>query len=91
MSEDAKKWTCEEFQAQLPDLIGTGENVADHPHLRDCELCTALLADLQTIADAARQLFPVEEPSDELWEQIESKIKSQADEADAPVPIPQPK
>jgi hypothetical protein len=82
MSEDAKRRACEEFQAQLPELIGSGENVADHPHLRDCELCRALLADLETIAEAARQLFPVEEPPDKLWEQIESKIKREAGEPD---------
>jgi hypothetical protein len=75
MTEAATKWTCEEFQAQLPDLIGSGENVTGHPHLQDCELCRALLADLETIAEAARQLFPIEEPPDDLWEQIESKIK----------------
>jgi hypothetical protein len=78
MSEDAKKWTCEEFQAQLPEIIGSGENVAEHPHVKDCELCRALLADLETIAEAARQLFPVEEPPDGLWEQIESKIKNES-------------
>jgi hypothetical protein len=82
MSEDAKRRACEEFQAQLPELIGSGENVADHPHLRDCELCRALLADLETIAEAARQLFPVEEPPDKLWEQIESKIKRETGEPD---------
>jgi hypothetical protein len=67
--------TCQEFQAHLPELIGSGENAATHPHLQDCELCRALLADLQTIADAARQLFPIEEPADGLWEQIELKMR----------------
>jgi hypothetical protein len=32
------------------------------------------LADLDAIAEAARQLFPVEEPPDALWEHIESAI-----------------
>jgi predicted anti-sigma-YlaC factor YlaD len=73
------KMTCEEFQAQLPELIGSGANAADHEHLQSCELCRALLADLETIAEAARQLFPVMEPPDKLWEQIESKIKSEGD------------
>jgi len=67
MSEDVDKMSCEAFQAQLPELIGTGGDMAAHPHLEHCELCRALLADLETIAEAARQLFPIEEPPDELW------------------------
>jgi hypothetical protein len=77
MNKVPRKMSCEEFQAQLPELIGSGENLADNDHIRTCQRCRALLADLETIAEAARQLFPVEEPSDKLWEQIESKIKSQ--------------
>jgi hypothetical protein len=49
--------------------------MAAHPHLKDCADCRALLAELQTIADAARQLFPSVEPPDELWRNIESAIK----------------
>jgi hypothetical protein len=86
MSEDVDKMSCEAFQAQLPELIGSGEDAAAHPHLERCELCRALLADLETIAEAARQLFPVEEPPDELWEHIESAIKNEeaAREEDGP-------
>ena len=75
MTEDRNKLSCAEFQAQLPELIGTGADISSHPHVQDCELCRALLADLETIAEAARQLFPVEEPPEDLWEQIESKIQ----------------
>jgi hypothetical protein len=71
------KMSCEEFQAQLPELIGSGEKVSDHDHIRTCELCRALLADLETIAEAARQLFPIVEPPDNLWEQIETRIKNE--------------
>lgn len=74
MTEDANLRECQEFQAQLPELIGAGGKAASHPHLQSCALCRALLADLETIAEAARQLFPIEEPPDELWEQIESVI-----------------
>jgi hypothetical protein len=74
MSESANKLPCAEFQAQLPDLISCGENVADHPHLRSCKLCRALLADLDAIAQAARELFPIVEPADAHWEHIESAI-----------------
>lgn len=78
MTDFDSKLTCAAFQAQLPDLIGSGKDASADPHVQSCELCRSLLADLETIAAAARQLFPVEEPPDELWEQIESKIKSDA-------------
>ena len=54
MTGDPGKMSCAEFQAQLPELIGSGEDVPAHPHLQSCELCRALLADLETIAEAAR-------------------------------------
>ena len=76
MSEDPKEMTCAEFQAQLPELIGSGESLSGNPHLESCELCRALLSDLETIADAARQLFPITDPPDELWTHIERAIKS---------------
>ena len=75
MIEDPNHLSCAAFQAQLAELIGSGAPIAAHPHMKTCSLCRALLADLETIAEAARQLFPVVEPPDELWEQIESKIK----------------
>ena len=77
MTEDANDLSCAAFQARLPELIGSGENIAAHPHLQSCELCRALLADLMTIAEAARQLFPIVEPPDRLWEQIESAIRNE--------------
>jgi predicted anti-sigma-YlaC factor YlaD len=74
---DGNKLTCAAFQARLPDLIASGDDINTHPHLEDCELCRALLADLETIAEAARQLFPIVEPPDGLWEHIESAIKEE--------------
>lgn len=75
MNEDPAKLTCQEFQAQLADLIGSGEDVSRHPHLQTCKTCRALLADLETIAEAARQLLPVEQPGEDLWDRIEMAIK----------------
>lgn len=69
--------SCAEFQAQLPELIASGEDLSNNPHFRDCELCRALLADLETIAQAARELFPAVEPPEELWNQIESAIQNE--------------
>ena len=77
MKQDPNTLDCDQFQAQLAELIGSGENAADHPHLKNCARCRALLADLETIAEAARQLLPIVEPPDELWEHIESAIKDE--------------
>jgi hypothetical protein len=61
----------------MPELIGSGEDASQHPHVQNCALCRALLNDLETIAEAARQLFPVEDPPDTLWEKLESAIKQE--------------
>jgi hypothetical protein len=78
MTGDSGKQRCTEFQAHLPELIGSGEDVSQHPHMQSCELCRALYADLETIAEAARQLFPSVEPPDEVWQHIESAIKGES-------------
>jgi predicted anti-sigma-YlaC factor YlaD len=75
MKHDPKSMSCQEFQEQLPELIGAGADLENHPHLQSCELCRALLSDLETIAEAARQLFPIQQPEDGLWDRIESAIK----------------
>jgi hypothetical protein len=61
----------------LPELIGSGVDIGTHPHIQTCAVCRALLADLEAIAEAARQLLPIVEPPDDLWKQIESKIKDE--------------
>lgn len=84
MTDAPEKMSCEQFQAQLPDLIGSGVDASAHPHIKSCELCRKLLDDLETIAEAARQLFPIDvEPPPDLWEHIESAIKSEEGDADA--------
>jgi len=80
MTGNPREMSCAEFQAQLPELVGSGADAGAHPHIQSCELCRALLSDLETIAEAARQLFPVEEPPEELWEHIELAIKSEEGE-----------
>ena len=85
MTNDLAKMNCADFQARLPELIGSGVDASEHPHIQNCELCRALLADLQTIAEAARQLFPVVDPPEDLWTHIESAIRRDDGEADVSV------
>lgn len=77
MTSDPQFMTCQEFQEQMAEIVGSGADVTNHPHLRTCANCRALLADLQTIANAARQLFPVEPPAEDLWQRIELAIQKE--------------
>jgi hypothetical protein len=77
MTQDPKNLRCEEFQSQLPDLVASGEDVSNHPHVQTCPLCRALLSDLETIAEAARQLLPIQQPKEDLWNRIESAIREE--------------
>jgi len=77
MNHDPKLMSCQKFQEQLSELIGSGADLESHPHLKNCDLCRALLNDLETIADAARQLLPIQQPEDTLWDRIESAIREE--------------
>ena len=76
MSSESRTTNCQEFQEQLPELIGN-EELQNHPHYLSCERCRALMADLEAIAEAARQLLPVVDPPEELWAQIERAIEEE--------------
>jgi hypothetical protein len=80
-SDSSAPLSCAEFQQQLPDLFAAGhEGVADPNltgHLKTCENCSALVRDLQYIADQARQLLePTHEPSDNVWKKIQESLAS---------------
>jgi hypothetical protein len=77
MTMDPKSMSCEEFQSQLAELVGSGADVANHPHIKECDICRQLFEELQTIVDAAKQLFPDQQPEDNLWDRIESAIKKE--------------
>ncbi len=66
---------CAQFQAGMAELIGNGEDLQDNPHILTCERCTALVRELETIAEVARQLLPIEEePGDDLWVKLQGKL-----------------
>lgn len=77
MMTDQNNLSCEEFQSQMAELIGSGEDASNHPHVQGCSRCSSLLAELEAIAEAARQLLPVQQPKEELWERIELAIKEE--------------
>lgn len=52
-----KELSCEEFQRLLPQLVSSEDDPSLHPHAKKCELCRALLRDLELIQEEAERLF----------------------------------
>ncbi len=69
--------TCAEFQKVLPYIIETGGNAEQEAHLRTCPICSDLVADLKYIAEAAKLLVPMEEPSPKVWNGIEKTLEKE--------------
>ena len=67
--------TCAEFQRVLPYIIETGGNPSEESHLKSCEVCSDLVADLHYIADQAKLLVPMEEPTSRVWESIQQSLE----------------
>ncbi len=67
--------TCAEFQRVLPYIIDTGGNTEQEEHLRHCPVCADLVADLKYIADQAKLLVPMEDPSPRVWEGLQKSLE----------------
>ncbi|MGI9103325.1 MAG: hypothetical protein ACR2IF_12880 [Terriglobales bacterium] len=67
--------TCAEFQKVLPYIIETGGNGEEEAHLRDCHVCSDLVADLRYIAEQAKLLVPMEDPSPAVWDGIKGSLE----------------
>jgi len=80
MIDNRKDMSCQEFSARMAELIGAGEDIFAHPHVRRCKIHRALLDDLEIIAKAARQLFPEVDPPATLWDEIQSRLGFQQPE-----------
>ena len=68
---------CAEFQKTLPYTIETGGNPEQEEHLRTCAVCSDLVQDLRYIADAAKLLVPMEDPSPKVWSGIEKTLEQE--------------
>jgi hypothetical protein len=66
---------CAEFQRDLPLIIDSGGDVPQEEHLRTCEVCRDLVSDLRYIAEQAKLLVPMEDPSPKVWDGIEKRLK----------------
>lgn len=67
--------TCAEFQKVLPYIIDGGGSAEEQEHLQTCHVCSDLVADLRYIADIAKLLVPMEDPSAKVWNGIEKAIE----------------
>ena len=80
---------CADFQDRLPELFETNANLSEEEHLKNCENCTALVRDLQYIAQQAKLLLPIHDPGPGVWENIRSAIRSDAGQNnDSPPSVP---
>jgi hypothetical protein len=68
---------CAEFQKVLPYIIETGGNQQEEEHLKSCAVCSDLVKDLRYIADAAKMLVPMEDPSPRVWDGIQRSLESE--------------
>jgi hypothetical protein len=65
---------CQEFQEVLPYIIERGGNAEQEEHLRTCRSCAELVQELNYIAEQARLLLPMYDPSPRVWTGIEHAL-----------------
>jgi hypothetical protein len=73
--EDRTTMDCAEFQDRLPELFESGKDLSTEEHLKTCENCAALVRDLEYIAQQAKLLLPLHDPSPNVWNNIQSAIQ----------------
>ena len=65
---------CAEFQQALPFIIDGGGDAKYEEHLKECTVCADLVADLRYIAEQAKLLVPMHDPSPHVWTGIERSL-----------------
>jgi hypothetical protein len=68
---------CAEFHEQLPYLMDSGHDVEQETHLQTCANCRALVTDLRYIADQAKLLLPMHDPSPRVWNNIQNTLEKE--------------
>ena len=66
---------CAEFQRGLPYIIDGSGSAEEEEHLRTCKVCADLVQDLRYIAEQAKLLVPMEEPSPRVWNGISKTLE----------------
>ncbi len=65
---------CQKFQEVLPYIIERGGNNDEEEHLRTCPACAELVQELKYIAQQAKLLLPMYDPSPRVWSGIEHAL-----------------
>ncbi len=85
---------CAEVQRILPEWIEGAQDAEFGAHLESCPACSELVADLQFIANGARQL-DAEEPAPRVWVNIANQLRAEGiirePEAAKPAPVAVPR
>jgi hypothetical protein len=66
---------CAEFQSGLPYIIDGNGSDEEKEHLRSCKVCADLVQDLRYIAEQAKLLVPMEDPSPRVWNGISKSLE----------------
>jgi hypothetical protein len=66
---------CAEFQRGLPYIIDGSGSAEEDEHLRTCKVCADLVQDLRYIAEQAKLLVPMEDPSPRVWNGISKSLE----------------
>ena len=72
---ERKKMTCAEFQEVLPYIFESGGDASEMEHLKTCPVCSDLVKDLRYIADQAKLLLPLRDPSPQVWDNIQNSLE----------------
>jgi hypothetical protein len=70
-----EKMNCAEFQRDLPFIIDEGGNAEQEQHLKECKVCADLVNDLRFIAEQAKLLVPMRDPSEKVWNGIQDSLE----------------
>ena len=68
---------CQQFQEVLPFIVESGGKPDEEEHLKTCSACTALVQDLLYIAEQAKLLLPMHDPSPRVWNNIEQSLQQE--------------
>lgn len=68
---------CQQFQENLAHTIDSGGSKDEEAHLQSCPECASVVQDLKYIANQARLLLPMHDPSPRVWQNIQSSLRNE--------------
>jgi hypothetical protein len=74
-NKENNKMTCADFQKVLPYIFENGGDTGEMDHLKTCAVCSDLVQDLRYIADQAKLLLPLRDPSPQVWDNIQTSLE----------------